>query len=137
MNLAIGVSGRSPKAFNCSSEIEEQCPQLKHSTTIRFIPGMWARTASRQRASLAATFGVHVRFTPESGHVRCNERCLLRVNSGHSVFHSITSLALANSAGGTVRPSALAVLRLITNSYLVGACTGISPGFSPLRMRST
>ena len=35
------------------------------------------------------------------------------------------------------RPSAFAVLRLITNSYLVGACTGRSAGFSPLRMRST
>jgi hypothetical protein len=30
-------------------------------------------------------------------------------------------------------PSAFAVLRLISNSYLVGACTGNSPGFSPLR----
>ena len=30
------------------------------------------------------------------------------------------------------RPSALAVLRLITKSYLVGACTGRSAGFSPL-----
>src|SRR6516164_9156733 len=28
-------------------------------------------------------------------------------------------------------------LRLITSSYLVGACTGRSAGFSPLRMRST
>jgi hypothetical protein len=39
--------------------------------------------------------------------------------------------------GGTSRPSALAVLRLIASSYLVGACTGRSEGFSPLRMRST
>ena len=38
-------------------------------------------------------------------------------------------------AGGTSRPSTLAVLRLITVSYLVGACTGRSAGFSPLRMR--
>ena len=38
-------------------------------------------------------------------------------------------------ASGTSRPSTLAVLRLITVSYLVGACTGRSPGFSPLRMR--
>src|SRR4249920_3387972 len=29
-------------------------------------------------------------------------------------------------------PSALAVLRLMANSYLVGACTGRSAGFSPL-----
>src|SRR5262249_2535118 len=51
--------------------------------------------------------------------------------------HSITSSARASSCGGTSRPSALAVFRLITSSYLVGACTGRSAGFSPLRMRST
>ena len=33
-----------------------------------------------------------------------------------------------------VRPSAFAVLRLITSSNLVGCCTGKSAGFSPLRM---
>jgi hypothetical protein len=52
-------------------------------------------------------------------------------------FYSITSSARASNAGGTVRPRALAVLRLITNSYLVGACAGRSAGFSPFRMRST
>jgi hypothetical protein len=54
-----------------------------------------------------------------------------------AAVHSITSSARASSIGGTSRPSALAVLRLITSSYLVGACTGRSAGFSPLRMRST
>ena len=39
---------------------------------------------------------------------------------------------MANSVSGMVRPRALAVLRLITVSYLVGACTGRSAGFSPL-----
>jgi hypothetical protein len=38
---------------------------------------------------------------------------------------------------GTVRPSALAVLRFTAISNLVGNCTGRSPGFSPRRMRST
>src|SRR5262245_30490386 len=52
-------------------------------------------------------------------------------------LHSITSSARASSDGGISRPSALAVFRLITSSYLVGACTGRSAGFSPLRMRST
>src|SRR6516165_4238195 len=51
--------------------------------------------------------------------------------------YPITSSARARRDGGTARPSALAVLRLITSSYLVGACTGMSAGFSPLRMRST
>jgi hypothetical protein len=48
--------------------------------------------------------------------------------------YSITSSARASSVGGTSRPSAFAVLRLSTRSYLVGACTGKSAGFSPLRI---
>ena len=51
--------------------------------------------------------------------------------------YSITSSARASNVDGTSRPSALAVSRLITSSYLVGACTGKPAGFSPLRMRST
>src|SRR5262249_39857005 len=47
------------------------------------------------------------------------------------------SSARASTVGGISRPSALAVLRLISSSYLVGAWTGRSAGFSPLRMRST
>ena len=53
------------------------------------------------------------------------------------MIYSITSSARASSVGGIVRPSAWAVLRLIASSYLVGACTGRSAGFSPLRTRST
>jgi hypothetical protein len=58
-------------------------------------------------------------------------------NRSKTRAYSITSSARASSVSGTVRPSALAVLRLITRSYLVGFCTGRSAGFSPLRMRST
>ena len=54
-----------------------------------------------------------------------------------TMAYSITWSARASSAGGTVRPSALAVLRLIASSYLVGACTGKLAGASPLRIRST
>src|SRR5262249_40448814 len=50
--------------------------------------------------------------------------------------YSITSSATASTPDGIVRPSAFAVLRLITNSNLVGACTGRSPGRSPFMMRS-
>src|SRR5262249_37592934 len=54
-----------------------------------------------------------------------------------ATLHSITSSVRASSVGGIVNPSALAVLRLMTSSYLVGACTGSSAGFAPLRIRST
>ena len=46
---------------------------------------------------------------------------------------SITSSARSRRDCGTVRPSALAVLRLITSSNLVGGITGRSAGFSPSR----
>jgi hypothetical protein len=46
--------------------------------------------------------------------------------------YSITSSARASSVGGTVRPSALAVLTLMISSNLVGCSTGRSAGFSPL-----
>ena len=41
----------------------------------------------------------------------------------------------ASRLSGIDRPSALTVLRLMTNSNLVGCTTGKSAGFSPLRIR--
>src|SRR5262249_43649795 len=54
-----------------------------------------------------------------------------------AAFHSITSLARASSVGATVRSRVLAVLRLMLSANLVGCSTGTSPGFAPLRIRST
>src|SRR5262249_21408288 len=96
----------------------------------------------------------HVRFTPnsdrESRHrqtVRsalppkadmCGAARDVRYGPKADIaIYSIIASARPSTAGGIVRPSSLAVLRLITSSYLVGACTGRSAGFSPLRMRST
>ena len=75
-----------------------------------------------------------------------SRRLILKIRSQPGVWilcvsaassYSIISSARERSEGGTVRPSALAVLRLITSSNLVALCTGRSAGFSPLRMRST
>src|SRR5262249_26231007 len=52
-----------------------------------------------------------------------------------AAFHSITSSARASSAGGTSRPSVLAVLRLMTIQNCVGNMIGSSAGFAPLRIR--
>src|SRR4030095_14488984 len=51
--------------------------------------------------------------------------------------YSITSSARTSKEGGTVRPSSLAVLRLIISSNLVGCSTGRSEGLVPLRILST
>src|SRR5262249_36221747 len=52
-----------------------------------------------------------------------------------AAFHSITSSAATCRLSGTVSPSALAVLRFIRSSNLVGCKTGKSAGLSPLRIR--
>jgi hypothetical protein len=49
--------------------------------------------------------------------------------------HSITSSARPSSVIGKVRPSALAVLRLIANSTFTACWTGSSAGRAPLRIR--
>jgi hypothetical protein len=51
--------------------------------------------------------------------------------------HSITSSARASSVGGTSRPSAFAVLRLIKSSNFVGCSTGSSLGLVPFNILST
>src|ERR1035437_1028390 len=67
--------------------------------------------------------------------LRCRE-CPLCAKSRHRAAYSITSSARASSIGGTARPIALAVLRLITSSNLVGCSTGRSLGFAPLKILS-
>ena len=51
--------------------------------------------------------------------------------------HSITSSAVASSAGGTATPSAFAHSRLSASTNLVGCSTGRSAGFVPFTILST
>jgi hypothetical protein len=60
---------------------------------------------------------------------------LMHRNKEHP--HSITSSALSWIDGGTVSPSAFAVLRLTTIKYLIGIWTGSSDGLAPRRMLCT
>jgi hypothetical protein len=87
----------------------------------------------------------HFRLWGRSGHCADFAKRSLMTRSGAlppsidalRKVYSVTSSARASSVAGTPRPSALAVLRLITSSSLVGYCTGSSAGLAPLRMRST
>ncbi len=54
-----------------------------------------------------------------------------------AMTYSITSSARANNEGGTLRSSALAVVRLMTKSNLVGCSTGMSLGLAPRKILST
>src|SRR5260370_11296166 len=79
----------------------------------------------------------HVEAAGLGGQAGTRARWRGRVSGGGragALAHSITSLARASTVSGTVRPSPLAVFRLTTSSYLVGACTGRAAGLFPLRM---
>ena len=58
------------------------------------------------------------------------------VHRSTQLRYSITSSARSSTVGGTVIPSALAVLRLMINKNLVGKATGRSAGLAPLRILS-
>jgi hypothetical protein len=60
-----------------------------------------------------------------------------QASASNGRLHSITSSARARSVGGTARPRALAVFRLMTNSNLVGSWIGSSPGLAPFKILST
>ena len=51
--------------------------------------------------------------------------------------YRIISVAWKRSVGGIVRPRALAVLRLMTSSNVMGCSTGSSAGLVPLRILFT
>ena len=86
----------------------------------------FAPSAIRSQSGSSTTF-------PRFGARR--PECAMERNS--AARYSITSSARARSVGGTVMPSAFAVLRLMASVNLVGCMIGRSPGFSPLRMRPT
>ena len=103
------------------------------------VIGPNVRFGSKADICSASTY---VRFTPNSGHVRCNSVCPLCANSGlmqcsKPPSYSNTSSARPISVLGMLRPSALAVFRFMYSSTLVACCTGRSAGFSPLRTRPT
>src|SRR5262249_19337138 len=117
-------------------------PQVASNRPARFRKPLQERQQARLRFRIVRT-AVHEHA--DAPHAlallsACSERPRRRAAEKRdevAALHSITSSARASSVGGTSRPSALAVLRLITSSYLVGACTGRSTTLPPRKMRST
>ena len=84
----------------------------------------------------------HLIFDQQTSAIRCplggchptSVACLLIPTT---FIHLITLSARYSTDCGIVKPICLAVFRLITNSNFVGASTGRSAGFVPLRILST
>jgi hypothetical protein len=77
----------------------------------------------------------HLRRLLRPGRQRPHSRRAAEKRHEAAPIYSITASARNSRAVGMLRPSVLAVLRLITSSNLVGCMTGRSAGFSPLSIR--
>src|SRR3981189_2386950 len=67
-------------------------------------------------------------------HIAPSATIPFTIGAGVALPYSITSSARASNVGGSSRPSALAVLRLMTSSNFVGCSIGRSVGFIPFRV---
>src|SRR6516164_6911372 len=132
--------------------------QFGHATTIVLAPAeLDNEVAALDEAGLAQAFAEGRRNIGASGwgvraqksdHRRCRLLCARRERPTcrraakkrdelAPEDHSLTSSALASTPDGIVRPSALAVLRLMTSSKRVGCSIGMSAGLAPFRILST
>ena len=100
-------------------------PFFKDSPVLRDkrpIPRSYTMSALPPKADIVQ-YGRDVRFVPKADI--------------ETSFHSITWSASTRRLCGTSIPSALAVLRLMMSSNLVGSSTGMSLGLAPRRILST
>jgi hypothetical protein len=139
------------RTSNIDSRTSTSAPWIQKHRSVGFDNCAFAALAAAGDAlrdlGLPNDVGHSRRSDGQQGFAECplclNQRTdAMCANQRHShrsktARYSIISSARASTDAGTVRLSALAVLRLMTSSYFVGACTGMSAGFSPLRIRST
>src|SRR5262249_38298722 len=124
-----------PAVFNCyvltldvagfAQSFAERCQQTRHRLRrIRMeISDDWNGWLLRAR-----------RGRPKNGR---RARRAAEQRDELAAIHSITLSARSTRPAGTSCPIALAVLRLITSSNVVGCSTGRSAGFAPLRILAT
>src|SRR5262249_31970513 len=86
----------------------------------------------RERRSLGP---LYLRKLPNAGGADGGLPCANCGPMHRSKTATLFDHLVRSSLSGTVRPRALAVLRLITKSNLVGRTTGKSSGLAPLRIR--
>src|SRR5262249_859521 len=148
-----GSAGRGDHAHSTANEIGRQ---LRQAIKSAFRPAIFNRHVlaldvtgvckappkrGYKRGPLGSGGGVN---EPDHRHrrllrARCERprRRAAEQRDELATLHSITSSARASSDGGMVRPIALAVVRLMTSSNLVGCSTEIPAGFAPRKILST
>src|SRR5262245_36878257 len=87
----------------------------------REMKAPWTNPGVRELAALSGRASLGCGLAAAQGDL-----LFVAIFGAASPVHSIASSARASTLGGISRPSILAVFRLVTSSYLVGACTGRS-----------
>src|SRR5262245_46413418 len=101
----------SPASFSSDDEVAHICT--------------WKSPVQPKEILIASAKRLLQQNLPQTDLSRCSKA------GEQSCGYSITSSAIASSDGGTVRPSAFAVLRLMTSSNLVGCRIGRSASLAP------
>ena len=112
--------GESGQAAMCAAAIPSRlCPSWVKSQ----IPRKRSHVSFRQRLRTLGCVGSR-QLCATSGLMHCSKE----------LPYSITLSAAISTDEGTITPRVLAVFKLMTNSNLVGCCTGKSEGAAPLRI---
>ena len=128
LRLHVVDKGRAlPLAWRVRHSPKGHCPEELHIAMVELmstvIPGK--RSQECHEGTNLAQVG------------RRADRAHIAVRAAVIAAHRITSSAWKRMDEGSVRPRAWAVLRLMTNSNLVGLSTGSSAGLVPFRILST
>jgi len=128
------------------------CLRRRPSSTCRFSIRRPSTISTQAGSSATATIGcssrrdgIHTDDDPRLPTTRLYRRQITAFDPSATdngdelspVDHGMISSARTKNDWGIVSPSALAVLRLITRSNLVGCSMGRSAGLAPLRILST
>jgi hypothetical protein len=109
------------------------CAPQQNSLSIGSF-GSKRESPSLRLMSASTSYG-HATASVEDRGVPNPDSCTAATGVHELMLHSMTSSVMASTPGGRVKPSALAVFRLMIKSNLESCTTGRSIGFSPLRMR--
>src|SRR5262245_22600886 len=135
------IWNRRPLAVDFDFVMVADHKALSRATVHEVTAGAFAVVSVQLRVEVLMPFVVACAGIPllrRAAHTkRHGERSAEQRDELAAPHHSITSSASDSRLGEILIPSAFAVLRLITNSNLLGSVIGRSPGLAPLRICPT
>ena len=120
-------------SHRCPRRLGQDIIKINFSTPV-IAPLLGGRADRQSRGwviSVDLTFAANVRSFSDRYRIAALRQASLRAKLASDSLHSMTLSARTRNDSGIMRPSGLAVLRLITSSNLVGCSTGMSASLVP------